>query len=216
MRSNTFLIYGHSGWNGKEAAIRKANENWRLAAIHVPGTVFTSSSCFFVALIVFLRLLVIKHPLSYHTAHDKIGRIGSIAIWSFALLVNLCPLIVSIPPIFEIPLYGNTYILAIRISYSFPILLTLLIYGLLLRALKQEIQEIDVNGSMNRIKENLAKMIQGIVLFVVICNVPYVAWFEYLFAMLNKGRASEIWNTNSGVQIIEYYMDRTVAMYKLH
>ena len=178
------------------ARIRRANENWRLTGLLLPGTVLTSSSCFFAALIVIHRLLVVKKPLSYYTAHDKIGHIGSILIWSFSLLVNLCPLIVSIPSNFEIPLYGNTHIWAIRISHSFPILLTLIMYGLLLRALKQET---NADDSMNMIKENLAKMIRGVVLFVVICNVPYVAWFEYLIAMLNQGRTDEIFNTNIGV-----------------
>ena len=136
MHSSTFLIYLHSGWNGEEAAIKKANENWRLAVIHVPGTILTSYSCFFVALIVFLRVLVVKQPLTYKDAHKKIGRIGSIVIWSFALLVNLCPLIVALPPLFNISLYGITFVWTIRVSLSLPILLTLIMYGMLLYALK--------------------------------------------------------------------------------
>ena len=203
MRSNTFLIYGHSGWNGKEAAIRKANENWRLAAIHVPGTVLTSSSCFFVALIVFLRILVVKQPLTYDDAHEKIGRIGSIAIWSFALLVNLCPLIVSLPPIFDISKYGIAYVWTIRVSLSLPILLTLIMYGMLLYTLKQAKGVADLT---NMAKRSVAKMIHGVVVSVVICNVPYVAWLEHLCSLQFS---SEVFNTNSGVHIIKHFVNST-------
>ena len=172
-----------SDWNGKLLEYRKNGENWRPTGVLFPGTMLTASSCCFVSLIVFLRFLIVKHPLRYGDVKERIGYFGSIIIWIFSLLVNLVPVIISIPSIFEKTLYANAHIWSIRITHVFPVCMTLISYGMLLYTLRQTSV---IGGESNRRKRSLLRMVHGIVIMVIICNVPYIAWWEWLVSLFRK------------------------------
>ena len=189
--------------------VREAGGTWRISGLLFPGQLLIASSCYFVALVVLLRLLAITQPIGYDTLHQKIGIIGSIAIWVFSLLLNLIPMIISLPPYFEGSLYNSAHLWVFRLCSSVPVLLTLFLYGLLLYKVKQIGGGHDTSTSqlVKRQLAQMANMIQGIVIWVVICNVPYIAWWEWTTWLYEKTYVSpnritfqDAFNSNAGVQ----------------
>ena len=163
------------------------------------------SSCFcFVALVVLLRLLAVRKPLETQTLHKKIGCIGSIICWVFPLFANLIPPTICLTflddKVARIIIYYTVFIL----THGVPILSVIIIYTFLLYTLKQTKS---ANESDSKRKRSLAMMIKGIVICVVVFNVPYIAWMTYFAVLYKDGRESEAFTTNCGVSTttnIEY------------
>ena len=166
------------------------------AFLLLPATTLTGSSCLFVALIVFLRLLTIKSPMTYARTHAKLGHIGSRTIWSFSFIVNLVPVIGSLPSVSEPKLRYICRAIAIHASLSAPILLTLIMYGILLYTLKHKHSTSD---ETSRKMHSLRKMIRGVIAAMIICNAPMIVWGEWAGAWARQGRAAfqeQVFNTN--------------------
>ena len=192
-----------SGWNGMTRKLAKDNEDWKLYGIVFPSYALSSSSCYFVALIVFLRLYAIKQPMNYKTAHKTIGRISSILIWTFSSFASLLVFILSLPS-FHTPNIHILFVTVFHLFHSLPILLTVILYAMLLYTIKQET---DIRHTPYTTKRSFAKMTQGVVICLIICNVPYILWFvwiQYLGALHEHGMMmmQKVYSTNFGVNIV--------------
>ena len=159
----------------------------------------TSSSYCFVALIVFLRLLAVKWPLDYQTSQHKISRVGSIIIWCFPLVVNIPLIILNLPGIYESNAVRITTTIIFHVTHSIPIFATVIIYTMLLYTLKQTR---DISEASSSKKRSLAKMVRGVVICLVVLNVPYLVWGQHLSILWSEERQSEAFTTYSGVRIL--------------
>ena len=157
---------------------------------------------YFVALIVLLRLLIVKYPMDYEDKHETIGRISTISIWSLALIVPSIIFIISLPDIYTLDVWVRGRVVAFQLLQTFPLLCTTIMYAILLYILKKKT---DVSEATNKKKKSMAKMIQGVVICLVICNLPMMLWILWWGEMLKKGteEAREVvFNTAFGVNNI--------------
>ena len=149
------------------------------------------------ALIVFLRLRSIKHPMTFQDTHKKLSSIVSATIWIGLSVLGLIYLAMSFPPFYNKTVYVIGWIFAIYILMVFPILLTIIMYGVLLYTLKKGTS----STHLSRKKKTMAKLSQRVVVCLVVCNVPYIVWVHYLGAKYPDGRYTEnVLNTNYGVR----------------
>ena len=151
------------------------------------------------ALIVFLRLLAAKRPLNYQNLHEKIGTVGSIIIWVVPVVVNTPILITTLPGLYEIKVVGITSITLFHVTHTAPIFATIIIYALLVYTLKQTHGDSEASITM---KKSMAKMIQGIVVCLVVLNVPYIVWVQHISVLLFQDRIGEAFTTSSGVNCL--------------
>ncbi len=100
------LMPYQSGIYGALDKNRNCDELWRNTGLLVPVIAFSGTSSYLVALIVLLRLLMLKQPMNYENVHQSVSRIGCITIWVFVLLICSVKFIVSLPFTFHRGLYG--------------------------------------------------------------------------------------------------------------
>ena len=75
------------------AAVYNYNDvRFVLATTRIVPHILEFSSCLHVTLLIFLRLLAIRYPLSYQILHKKLRHISIIAIWAITSLVQSIPL----------------------------------------------------------------------------------------------------------------------------
>ena len=190
------MLY-QSGLDGTLQRYRDDHEVYRIKGTIVPIFVFTSSSSFFVALIVLLRLLMVKRPMSYERTHERVSRIGCIVIWVMSLALPSISFVISLPYFYNPKIYSIANLIESQALLTAPILLTVAIYVMLLCTLRPDTTAGDTTSI--RMKA-LVKMTHGIVIGLVVCNVPGLAYLAYLTTMLNKGKLDdEIFKSNISV-----------------
>ena len=148
---------------------------WGLSLPHI---VLSSSSSYLVALIVLLQLLLVKKPTNYETLHKRVCHIGCPLIWTVSLLI---PSIAYLIVYFNPGVFKPTGLFLYQFVATVPMLLTIVIYANLLSTLKQktilnDTQQTSIEKQIKahqtkRIK-SLAKMLKGIVIALIICNLP--------------------------------------------
>lgn len=167
--------------NGTIDQWEKTGERWKIYATILPSNVLLSYSCCFVAIIVLLRLLLITRPVSFKALHAKISRIGSIIVWTTPLFIFLVIFVMAVsipfPPDPNVDVVSICLSTARHICYSAPILSTIILYIVLLVTLRRDTGF--ANSAGERMK-SLSKMTRGIVICMIVCNVPYLAWKQYL------------------------------------
>ena len=201
------MLFYQSAWNGEMQRMRKNVENWgvfKLNGILFFSNVCTGSSCYFVALVVFLRLLTVKRPASYESMHEKLSRFGSFTIWGFSLVVWSLPLIASCPSVYDRNLYLATNFISFHVTHTIPILATVIMYFVLLWVLKKTPE---LSSSSSKKKKQLMTMVRGVVVGLLICNLPYIAWVGYIGAKAKdpvKGdkEFEKVFTTGFGVKLI--------------
>ena len=174
----------------------------------LPVYVLQGSSCYLVALIVFLRLLSIKYPLRFRTTHRNISNIISVSIW---IALSLIASIGFISSFYSLKTGLTARVIAFHIFFSLPILSTIVMYGVLLHILKQK-ADIESNFTENsqivsqiisktrETKKSTAKLVKGVVICMIVCNLPWILWIQYLGVYINSRFARDVVNTNFGVR----------------
>ena len=171
------------GMHGRRDKYEVCDQAWIITGISFPSWVFAASSSYFVALVVLLRLMMIRKPLSFEGTHKTVSIAGCIFIWVLSILVPSVQLIVSFPFLFDVDVY-NTFI-AIQ-TYGLlvaPITLTVFLYVMLQCSIKQRVALSDV--ATPQLKA-LSKMTHGIVAGLIICNVPALLLMRYVSSRLGK------------------------------
>ena len=195
----TYFNFYHLGWTETAGNVLQEGD-WFFNCLMFLAIQLTSSSYCFVGLIVFLRLQAVKWPMNYQMLHEKISHVGSIVIWCFPVVVNAPLVIMNLPGVYNLNAVRWTTIILLHVTHSIPILVTVIIYGMLLYTLRQP--HSDANCASNPLKKSLSRLIQGVVVCLVVLNLPYIAWAQNLAVLWMENRQGESFTTNDGVKII--------------
>ena len=171
------------GMDGRRDKYQVCGQAWIITGISFPSWALAASSSYLVALIVLLRLMMIRKPMSYEGTHKTISIAGCIFIWVFSILVPSVQLIVSFPSLFDVDVY-NTFV-AIQ-TYGLlvtPITLTVFLYVMLQCFIKKQVALADAVAQQMKV---LSKMTHGIVAGLIICNVPALLLMRYVSSRLGK------------------------------
>ena len=183
---------------------RDCGETWRIYGMTFPTLVLSSSSSFFVSLIVLLRLLAIRKPMGFENTHEKLSKIGSLIIWSFCLFVPSIVFVLTVPSIYDQRVYALAILIQCHVIYTVPIIATISMYVMLLRTLKKKTNS-DMNEETRMRLTSMAKMTQGIVVGLIVCNVPLILWMQYWLVMLSQGNGDAVFESTFGVKIFAKY-----------
>ena len=184
------------GMDGRLDKYRDCNQVWIIAGISVPANALGSSSSYLVALIVLLRLQMIRNPFSYASTHKGISIAGCIIIWFLSILVPSLQVVVSFPSLYDVTVYNTFVAIDTYGLLTAPIVLTLLVYVILQYSIKQQVA---INDAGKRKIKSLAKMTHGIVAGLIVCNVPGLLIMAYLTSRLDQGTSEELFESNSAV-----------------
>ena len=188
----TELTFYSSGINGMHDKYRECGEVWRLAGMAWPGWSLSGTSSSLVALIVLLRLIMVKRPMSYRSIHKAVSRIGCIFVWMFPVLVSSTKFILSLPPLYDVNVFRPFVMVENFVIVMAPILLTVFLYIILLCSLNP--QSAITEGTITRMKA-LAKMTRGVVVGLIVCNVPGLAYWSYLVYTIWRGKSDEVFTS---------------------
>ena len=86
---------------------------------------------------------------------------------------------------------------AFQATHTLPIFVTVMIYLNLLWILRKTA----ASKTTSIRKKSLARMVRGVVVGLLICNLPYIAWVGYIGALAKKGRFGDAFNTPFGVTL---------------
>ena len=162
-------------------------EDWRIDLLRCVPRVLETSSCLHVTLLVFLRLLAIKKPLSYGEIHDKLRRISIIIIWIASITIQLVALIILIFEQGEAYLYYKD--VTLHIFHTFPVICIIIMYTLLIWTLekkKRQIKDSRISMKQESINKKMTLLVQRVVLVLIICYVPFLAWRQYYYEIVIK------------------------------
>ena len=152
--------------------------------IRLPSVVVTTfqfSSCYLVALTAFLRMTMVINPTGFSAFHKKIARPLCIMIWVLLAMV-LAPFTVY----FNRYIIGDDYISTVlvyfrcHIGVTVPIVLSVLVNIYLsfhLKMSKPPSNNLARNDQNN--KASFQKLTNGLVIWLIVCNAPFVAWVHY-------------------------------------
>ena len=191
------------GIDGTLDMYRACGEVWKAAGMVMLCYIFGATSCFLVALIVLLRLLMVKWPLSYQSVHKSVSRNGCILIWVVPLLVSSTKFIVSLPVFYDANILKIFTGIENYGLMTAPILLTVLLYVMLLCSLKtQTAARITTHEATITRMKALAKMTHGVVASLIVCNVPNLVYTAYVGALIGYGIDDDVFTSNVSVCIV--------------
>ena len=176
--------------NGTLEEYREREEVWRIGGVLWPYIWLRGTNFLLVTLTTLLRVLMVKHPLSYQHVHIATSRICCIVAWVGPLLISSIYFVVSLPGLYDL----NTYIIFVGIGThgigTVPFLLTVLLYAILLCSL---------NPEENQLVKSFARMTHGIVTGLIVCNVPGLIIMGYLSSRLVNGRSEHLFESTTVV-----------------
>ena len=176
---------------------KDCGEGWKIAGITFPLRVLTGSSSYLVLLIVLLRLLAVKRPMDYGPIHKKVSRIGCILIWTISLLLPLLDFLLTLPSVYNSKVYGAAAGFQFLVFFIGPTFSTVIIYCLLLCNLNPETTISEATSSRMR---GMAKMTRGIIIGLLVCNVPGIIFNIYLIMMILQGKTYETFSSTVAVR----------------
>ena len=176
---------------------KDCGESWKTAGVTFPLRVLTGSSSYLVLLIVLLRLLAVKRPMDYELTHKKVSHIGCMLIWTISLLLPLLDFLLTLPSVYNSKVYGAAAGFQFLVFFIGPTISTVIIYGLLLCTLTPETT---INEATASRMKGMAKMTRGIVIGLLVCNVPGIIFNIYLIMTVLQGREYETFNSPVAVR----------------
>lgn len=163
--------------------------------LYFPSKFFEMASRLHVTLLVLLRLLAIKFPLTYQEMHIKISRISIALIWIISLIVTI---IVTFIGTFDDK--GNYFVAKIVLLHgfgTFPVICIVFMNASLLRTLSQKRPSIltpsqGQNNTLNQMdslrKEVMNRKMTILVLkvvgFLMFCYIPLIAWRHHYYSVV--------------------------------
>ena len=176
------------------------HEEWKIAVVRCCYITFHVASTYFVCLIVVLRLVIVYKPMKVLSLERKTTKIYTAIIWAFALFLNVLPIIASAG-------HGKSkqpmmicYFLVLHAGITLPLFLTILANILKIMALKK-VKKTKETKKEAKNNENFQKLINGLVIWLIVCNVPYIAWYHWSLDLYLK--TGKLWVDVAGVIIIK-------------
>ena len=217
------FILGQIGDPPQMAIFAMKNEEWKMAVLRGFYFTYQCASAYFVFLIVLLRLKVVRDPLGNDT--KRITKIACIVIWCLVVFINFLPIASGIPlALQEIPCNpGNgtaeqktecmekigamkqpitiCWLTVLHVGITVPLALTIITNILLIISVRKMKHECDSKAK----KKNwarLEKLTDGVVISLIICNVPYIAWYHWSLALyMDTGKG---WDGAAGVGFLVF------------
>ena len=201
------------------------NEDWKSTLLRGFYFQYQNASAYFVFLIVALRLQFVKNPLGLDKdLLQRITRISCTVIWCLCIIINFLPIAVSIPLASQEPpcnprnmtnstemtecmkKIGETkstltacWLAVLHAGITVPLALTIVTNILLIISVRKMKRESE-STAKKRNWQRLERLTNGVVLSLIICNVPYIAWYHWslnLYMKTGKG-----WDGIEGVSIL--------------
>ena len=184
-----------------------------VAMLYFPSKMLEMSSRLHVTLLVFLRLLAIKFPLTFQDMHVKMSRICITIIWIITFIFSL---IITLIGVFgKEGDYFVSKLAYLHISGTFPVISILIMNILLLRTLGRR-NHVDNGPSQKQIStlnrmdssrtEALNRKMTGVVLkvvgFLLVCYIPLLAWRHHYYAVVVYRENSEFTDSEVSYQCI--------------
>ena len=165
-------------------------DDWRVELINLAPNVFATSSCLHVTLLVFLRLKAISKPTQYEEIYKKLCYPSIVFIWIISVGVRLIAVLAHCLKFWDFYFYYRYFNL--HVFHTIPIICIVLMYAKLVWTLKKRSNEAikearrSVNANLkelalDKINQKMTLMVQRVVLFLVVCYVPYLIWMQYYY-----------------------------------
>ena len=202
------------------------NEEWKMAVLRGFYFPYQCASAYFVCLIVALRLKVVRDPLGADTKRKT--RIACIFIWCLVVVVNFLPIAASIPLASEVmpcnPENGTDdeikeclgkigalkmplticFITVLHVGISVPLFLTIACNIVLIFSVREMKRKSETKAKKKN-WQRLEKLTNGVVISLVVCNVPYIAWYHWSLA-LYMSTGGKGWIGVEGVRLLTLYV----------
>ena len=160
----------------------------RFEAFWFIPNVMTTSNCFFVTLLVFLRMIAIEKPLQYERMHKRFRRTAVITIWVSAFVLCVLP-VISAPFSKGFNIFAR--FLTLHFCHTFPICMIIIIDIRVVYMLCRSVDNIsngqdaselpqiqDARRNLQDKKNQLSRMLAGVVTCLIICYAPYLIWWH--------------------------------------
>ena len=172
------------------------------APINVIPYVLEMASCLNVTLLMFLRLVAIQFPLSYHTTNRvKLRRIFIAVIWIVSILSQILPVAILYCESKNVYFYVRLTI--VHCCGTLPVIAIVIMNALLLwtvnkkQKMKRPSEQLPaILNPSSAISESISRkmnlLVQKVVTFLLVCYVPYLTWAHYFYAVIIQRTDSEI------------------------
>ena len=146
---------------------------------------------------------MVTHPMTYESIHKAMSRIGCILIWVVSFLLPTIAFILSLPDLYDPNMYSTVVAIEVHALLTVPILLTVLIYVVLLCTVHRHAAANKRTSNATSIRMRaLAKMTHGIVIGLIVCNVPGLIFFAYFTKMIEAGKINDVFKSIPAVRIV--------------
>ena len=154
---------------------------WIVAIVRFFFFTFQCASCYFVLLIVILRMSIVRNPLEFDKIHEKITNPSCIVIWCIVVILNAMPVLMGSPAVVqEISKRTLTYTMVLHLGVTLPLLLAIFCNLFLsLYLTKSVITASSFSKQEEKRRKAFQKLINGLVIWLIVCNVPYIIWVHY-------------------------------------
>ena len=194
MKKNNYNLFSYFtakyGYNSYVMEIRHY-----VVLLYFPSKFFEMASRLHVTLLVLLRLLAIKFPLTYQDMHIKISRICIALIWIISLIVTI--IVTFIGTFDDKRNYFVAKIVLLHGFGTFPVICIVFMNASLLRTLSQKRPCIRTpsqgqNTTFDRMdslrKETINRKMTILVLkvvgFLMVCYIPLIAWRHHYYSVV--------------------------------
>ena len=181
-------------------------KDWRLETVLYVPRALDVSSCLHVTLMVFLRFFSISKPMKYEAIHIQLRHKSIVIIWIVSFLAEL--------PVALFQFYSkeDLYLYSINIHLwvflGLPLLSLLCMKIAMLWILKGKTKKrtkacladdpkkkfntllstTDGSDYVDTMSRKMILLVQRLVLFHLVCYVPYLAWWQYYNVMIDLNR----------------------------
>ena len=154
-----------------------------IAVTKIVPNILGFSSCLHVTLLVFMRLLAVRYPLSYKTLHKKLRHNAIISIWAITSLGEAIPLFVV--PFSSKLIYSYVRLVLLNGFGTIPVI-SMVIMNVLFAWTVKKRKASTLNTSPSTAREfnetitrktNL--LVQKVVAFLLVSNTPYLVFANY-------------------------------------
>lgn len=169
------------------------------ALLYFIPQVLEMASLLHVTLLVFLRFLAVKAPMSHQISHTNVPYSSLIAIWGTCVLLQSLPVLALL--FNKDSVHTNLRLLNLHCFHTIPLLLILLMYTLLIWTLRnkekqqtRDFQNLPFNSMDYRETRNkeMTLLVKRVVVFLLISYAPFVAWYQYYYIVVCKRNPLQI------------------------
>ena len=178
--------------------------SWKLAVLQFFIFTFQTVSCYFVLLVVVLRISMVTNPTGFRNFHKKFARILVIIIYFFAVILNTVPIFSTMPaivgPYAPLDTKNIGYIVALHLGLTTPVLLSM--FGNVFQTVylaRRDTPYDNVSKQEKKRGSSFQKLINGYVIWLIICNCPYIAMFHYAIHSVNTTQPPKAYKGIEGV-----------------